>query len=461
MTSPHEYAQQHAERFRAQWFELLRIPSVSTLTAHGPDVERAAAWLHADMQRIGMGNAAIITRPGRLPLVFGEWHGAGPAAPTVLIYCHYDVQPAAMADGWTRDPFTPVEEDGKVYARGALDSKGHVVAHLKAVESLLAADDPAPVNIKLLFEGEEESGSTHIFKFVPEQRDKLAADVCIVSDGSMPDVDQPVLVYGLRGLVTMELTVTGPRRDLHSGHYGGSVHNPIQALTEILAALHDSDGRVTVPGFYDDVRPLDAAERAALAAIGPWIETEWQAVTGAPQPWGEPDFAIHERIGARPTLEFNGIVGGFHEPGFKTVLPAKASAKLSCRLVPDQNPERIFHAVRDYIAKLTPPTVQSDLQWLENGAPGVLVDREAPAMQALITAYERGWGRTPILTREGGSIPVVIAFQQELGLPIVLMPFGYKGGGAHGPDEYMVTKLFHRGIDTAIHFCQIFAGQPR
>lgn len=445
-----DYARAHAADFEGYYLNLLRIPSISTLRDHAQDVERAAAWLITFMQRIGCQRAEMFRKPGCLPLVYGEWNGAGPDAPTVLVYGHYDVQPAEMADGWETDPFQPVVKEGRVYARGALDSKCHVVAHLSALESLIAAG--GPVNVKVLFEGEEESGSTHIFEFVKANADLLRSDGVVISDGSMPDENQPVLVYGLRGISTMEVIVQGPGRDLHSGHYGGTVHNPVQALVEMLAQLHDADGRVTVPGFYEAVRPLDEAERARLAQALPHVQAEWGAVTGAPQPWGEPAYALNERIGARPTLEINGIAGGYAGEGFKTVLPARATAKISCRLVPDQQPEAIVRQVRDHLRALAPPTVRVDVRVIDTGAPGVLLDPATPAMQAVVAAYEAGWGTRPILTREGGSVPVVAAFAAALDAPLVLMPFGYKGGGAHGPNEYMVLEMFHKGIATALHF---------
>jgi acetylornithine deacetylase/succinyl-diaminopimelate desuccinylase-like protein len=454
--SPYDYAQSNASRFKDQLVELLRIPSVSTLNEHAPDVQRAAEWLIDDMRRIGM-DARIYQKAGYLPLVYGEWLGAGDNAPTVLVYCHYDVQPAVMEDGWTTDPFEPVERDGKIYARGAVDSKSHVIAQLKAVESMLATDGSAPVNIKLLFEGEEESGSEHIFEFVAENKDMLACDAIVVSDGSNPAVNQPALVYGLRGVVTLELWVTGPARDLHSGHYGGNVHNPIQAAMEILSQLHDDNGAVTVPGFYDNVRELDDEERNILSDILPYAETEWNAVTGAKRPWGEKEYRLHERTGARPTLEFNGIAGGFYGDGFKTVLPSRVRVKISCRIVPDQDPERIAKLVQDHIADLTPATVTTDLRILEMGAPGILFDRNTDAMQAVIEAYKKGWGVKPIFSREGGSVPVVSAFDEHLDAQMVLMPFGYKGCGAHGPNEHVYLEMFNKGIATAIHFYDEFA----
>ncbi|GAB4509005.1 MAG: dipeptidase [Anaerolineae bacterium] len=446
------YIQQHQKDFQQAFIDLLRIPSVSTLPEHAEDVQRAAAWIIAQMQQMGMTRAELFQKPGFLPLVYGEWLEAGANAPTVLVYCHYDVQPATIEDGWDTHPFDPTEKDGKLYARGAVDSKAHVVAHLKAVEAMLASDEKSPVNIKLLFEGEEESGSEHIFGFVAENPDLLRADVCVISDGSNPEVDQPLLVYGMRGITTMEVHVIGPQRDLHSGHYGGSVHNPLQALAEIIAQLHDADGRVTVPGFYDEVLPLTDDERQVLAEIRPIVENEWEAITNAPQPWGEPEYTINERIGARPTLEINGMAGGFYGTGFKTVLPSRAIAKISCRLVPDQDPQRIAALVSEHIARLTPPTVRSEVVILEEGAPGVLFDYTTPAMHAAVRAYEQGWGVKPILSREGGSVPVTAAFQKALGLPIISMPFGYKGCGAHSTNEYMVLDMFHKGIATAIHF---------
>lgn len=459
MTTPHTYAQQHARQFEQHFYELLAIPSISTLSDHANDIERAALWLVNHMNRIGL-HPQIYRRVGSHPLIYAEWLGAGEGAPTILLYCHYDVQPASMADGWHTDPFTPTVEDGKVYARGAVDSKGHVVAHLSAIEAMLATHQ-CPVNIKLLFEGEEETDSSHIFEFVRQHPHMLRADVSIISDGSMPDQHQPTLVYGLRGLITMELIVTSPQRDLHSGHYGGTVHNPIQALTEILAQLHTPDGRVAVPHFYDDVRPITPEEKAWWSPVAEWIEREWWSVANAPMPWGEADFALHERIGARPTLEINGIAGGFWGEGFKTVLPHKAWAKLSCRLVPDQDPIQIGQAVQAYILSLVPPTVRAQINLIETGTPGVVVDPTTPPMQALIAAYEKGWGVKPLLNRDGGSVPVIAAFQKYLDAPIILMPFGYKGCGAHSTDEYMILEMFHKGIATAIHFYQLLSAMKR
>jgi acetylornithine deacetylase/succinyl-diaminopimelate desuccinylase-like protein len=459
MTTPaHQYAQDHAESFINQLCDLIRIPSVSTKIEHAPDVERAANWLIADMERIGL-RAELHQAEGFLPLVYGEWLGAGENAPTVLVYCHYDVQPAEKSDGWDTEPFEPTRIDGKIYGRGALDSKIHATAHLKALESALATNS-LPVNVKLLFEGEEESASAHIVQFVKNNADKLKSDVIVISDGSMPDKDQPVLVYGLRGVIQFEVTVTGPHRNLHSGHYGGTVHNPLQALIEILGKLHDEEGHVTVDGFYDEVRPVSDDERKILSEIGKWTAKEWEIVANAPQVWGEPEFALHERIGARPTLEINGMAGGFYEQGFMTVIPHKAWAKISCRLVPDQDGTVIAGRVIEALKKHTPDTVKIEIEHHpDNDSAGVLLDYQSASMQAVIKAYELGWGRKPLLNREGGSVPVVASIQESLSGELVLMPFGYKGGGAHSTNEFIFEEMFHRGIATTLHFYHILAGK--
>ncbi len=327
---------------------------------------------------------------------------------------------------------------------------------MKACESLLKTGG-APVNLKLVLEGEEESGSENLNAFVEQHAKRLRADFCVISDGTILDAEQPSLVYALRGITTMEVHVEGPAQDLHSGHYGGSVHNPIQALAEIIAQLHDANGTVTVPGFYDEVVPEDPDERADLAQANVWTEREWHQVANAPQPWGERDYNIHERVGLRPTLEINGITGGFTGPGFKTVLPQKAMAKVSCRLVANQDPTRIYEQVRDYILQIAPPTVRVRVVKLEPGAAAAVLGRKSRAMQAAAGAYERGWGKRPIFERAGGSVPITYTFQ-KVADEVVIMGFGYKSGQAHGPNENVYLHSLHRGIDTAIHFLQTIAG---
>ena len=459
MTPIHSYIDSHFESFKAQLFDLLRIPSVSTAPDHAADVRRAAEWVAADMRRIGLNNVEILPTDGH-PIVYGEWLGAGADAPTVLIYGHYDVQPAALADGWHSDPFQPEEREGFIYARGSSDDKGQMFAHLKAAESLLADGGKPPVNLKFLIEGEEEIGSVHLGEFVSTNHERLAADVCVISDSGMPTADQPSIVYALRGILALELEVCGPSADLHSGAYGGAVHNPLQALAEILAQLHTPDGRVTVPGFYDDVLELTEQERTELAKAG-MDEARWTQMTGIPRSWGESQFAIHERTGARPTLEINGMAGGYHEEGFKAVLPARAIAKISCRLVANQNPDRISELVRAHILSLVPPSVRAEVR-VKRGAPPAFVDITTPVMTAAIAAYEQGWGKRPVFMREGGSIPVVSDFQRELHLPVILMGLGLNNDGAHGPNEHYHTEMFRKGIHTAAYFyAEIAKGQSK
>ena len=450
MTSPHEYSQANRADFLEQLKALIRIPSISTYPENAGDVQRAAHWLAENMLSAGLA-AEVIPTAGH-PIVYGEWLGAGADKPTVLIYGHYDVQPAELEAGWHTDPFEPTDKDGVLYARGSSDDKGQMFAQLKAVESLLASDGKSPVNIKMVVEGEEEVSSLHLGEFIKANRARLAADVAVISDTGILAPDQPSVVYSLRGLTYMELHVQGPAKDLHSGGFGGGVHNPAQALCEIVAALHNPDGSISVPGFYDDVLALSAEERAEMAKTD-WSDEEWREVTGVPQTWGEAEYTLRERIGARPTLEINGLLSGFTGEGAKTVLPAKAMAKMSCRLVANQNPRRIYELVRDHVASLTPPTVTSEVRLLHTGEPA-FVDLSTAAVQAAIAAYERGWGRRPVFVREGGSIPIVADFQRELDLPVILMGFGLDTDGAHGPDEHFRIDMFYRGIDTAIYFLQ-------
>jgi acetylornithine deacetylase/succinyl-diaminopimelate desuccinylase-like protein len=453
MTNAHDYARTHAERFCQQLFDLLRIPSISTDPERKGDIQRAAEWLADDLRRIGFERVEIKPTAGH-PVVYAEWLGAGKGAPTVLVYGHYDVQPAETEAGWTSDPFEPVERGGKIYARGAADDKGQVFAQVKAAEALLAAGG-APVNLKFLIEGEEEIGSPHLGAFVSANRDLLKADVCVISDTSILAIDRPSICYALRGLAYMEVEVFGPKQDLHSGGFGGIVHNPAQALAEIIAQLHHPDGSVAVPGFYDDVLPLSDEERAELAkSAAP--EDYWREMTGVPAFWGEAAYALHERIGARPTLEVNGMVSGFYGEGSKTVLPARALAKISCRLVANQQPRRVFELVRDHIARITPPTVRSEVRLIAEAHPA-RTDLNNPAMQAAMAAYEKGWGKRPLFERGGGTLPVMADIQRELNMPVVLMGFGLRSDGAHGPNEHFHVEMFHKGINTALYFFEELA----
>ncbi len=442
-----EYADSHRADFLNELNEFLRIPSISTLPEHAGDIKRAAEWVANQLRQIGMTTVNIYPTPGH-PIVFGEWTGA-PNAPTVLVYGHYDVQPVDPVNEWHTGPFEPTVRDGNLYARGSSDDKGQVFSHLKVIQSLMQArGGKLPVNVKFLIEGEEEVASKNLDEFILAHQDLLRADVTVISDGAILAADRPSISYALRGMVYMEIEVKGPSKDLHSGSYGGTVHNPAQALCEIVVALHNPDHSVAVPGFYDTVRPVDAAERAALAE-NPLSEEEWHRQTGAPRSWGEAAYSLVERVGARPTLEVNGLIGGFTGVGAKTVLPAKALAKISCRLVADQDPYEVEKLVRAYVQKLTPPDVTSEVRGLNYAYPSI-VPINSPAMEAAIKAYERGFGAKPVFTREGGTLPIVATLQRMFHAPVLLMGYGLHDDGAHGPNEKLNLDCFYRGITTSI-----------
>ncbi|GAB4478593.1 MAG: dipeptidase [Anaerolineae bacterium] len=442
------HARSSREAYLAQLLDFLRIPSISTLPEHKPDIERAADWLVAEMQRIGLANVSTYPTEGH-PIVYGEWLGAGASAPTVLVYGHYDVQPVDPLDLWTSPPFDPQIRDGEVYARGASDDKGQMFLHLKAVESMLAADGALPVNVKFLFEGEEETGSTHLTPFVLAHKDLLAADSVLISDSRILGPEQPSIVYALRGLCYMEIKVRGPKRDLHSGSYGGSVYNPAQLVADIIAALHDRNGTIQIPGFYDRVRPLTSEERAALARV-PYTVEMWADETGLKYPWGEQEYTLLERIGARPTCEVNGIYGGFQGQGGKTVIPAEAGAKISMRLVADQDPDEIARLFTEFVKGFIPPDYQLEVLYHGGGFPAI-TPIDSAEMQAAARAFEATWGVPPVFTREGGSIPITAVFQNDLGAPVVLMGFGLDDN-IHSPNEHFRLENFYRGIDTVIHY---------
>ena len=436
----------NAGRFVTELQEYVRIPSVSTLPEHAGDMHVAAEWTAERLREAGMTDVTIYAT-AKHPIVYGAWHGA-PGAPTVLIYGHYDVQPVDPLNEWHSGPFDADIRDGYIFARGASDDKGQVYANIKAVEALMQArDGKLPVNIKFLIEGEEEVGSENLDHFIQTHRDLLRSDVAVISDGAILRPGVPSVVYALRGLVYLELEVFGPSHDLHSGQFGGSVHNPAQALCEIVAALHNPDGSIAVEGFYDRVPPLDEAERAAIALTDLDEET-WREQTGAPAPWGEPQYTLRERMTARPTLEVNGIVGGFTGHGAKTVLPARALAKISCRLVADQDPYEIERLIRAHVERLTPPTVRSEVRGLNYGYPAT-VALDSPAIRAAFHAYERAFGREPVFLREGGSIPVVATLNQAFNIPVLLVGYGLPDDNIHGPNERFSLDCYQRGIKTA------------
>jgi acetylornithine deacetylase/succinyl-diaminopimelate desuccinylase-like protein len=446
-----DYLADARERQLSELCEWLRIPSISTLSIHRDDCRAAAAWLAAAMTKAGLEHVEIHEGVGN-PLVYADWLHAGDDKPTVLIYGHYDVQPVDPLELWTTPPFEPTVRAGNLYARGASDDKGQTFLHVKAVEALLATTGRLPVNVKFIVEGEEESGGRTISAYVPDHAEKLAADVCLVSDTGILAPDQPVITYGLRGMWSGEVTVTGPATDLHSGLYGGAVHNANQALAELLASLHDADGRVNVPGFYDDVRPLSELERAEMAKV-PYRDAELRRETGVAAPYGEPEYNVVERIGARPTLEINGMWGGFIGEGGKTVIPSKAYAKLSCRLVPDQDPAHIGALVTAALRNRAPATVSVEVMTRHTGM-AFVSPLELPAVQAAARAYAKVFGVEPLYMRSGGGIPIVNTLHQVLDAPVVLMGFGLPDDNLHAPNEKFHLDNFYRGIATSIAFLE-------
>ncbi len=449
--NPIEYAQNNRPLFLAELTEFLRIPSISTQAEHQADIQRAATWLKEQLLSIGFDQATIMPTAGH-PVVYGEWLAAGKSAPTILIYGHYDVQPPDPLELWRSPPFEPTIVDGDIVARGASDDKGQLFTHLKALESIARTIGAPPVNIKCILEGEEEMGSPSLQPFIQDHAALLAADVAIISDTHILGKNMPSIVYALRGLAYIQVEVAGPDHDLHSGVYGGAVHNPIHALCEMIAGLHDEHGRVAIPGFYDRVRPLGDQERTELAKI-PFDRQAWQAQAGVERDWGEAAYTIIERTTGRPTLDVNGIWGGYTGAGAKTVLPSKAFAKISMRLVPDQRPDEIAQCITRHLLDLTPPTVQVRVKTLHGGE-SAIVRRDSPAMQAAFRAYATSFGREPIFVREGGSLPVVATLQQVLGIDTILMGFGLPDDRLHSPNEKFHLANFYRGIETSIHFLE-------
>jgi acetylornithine deacetylase/succinyl-diaminopimelate desuccinylase-like protein len=442
-----EFARGQADRFLAELKEFVAIPSISTLAEHKADMQRAAAWVAGQLSGFGMEHVHIMPTAGH-SVVYADWLHA-PDQQTVLVYGHYDVQPTDPLDEWVSPPFEPTVRGDNLYARGASDMKGQVHAFLKALEALLRNGE-LPVNVKVMVEGEEEIGSPNLGLFVHEQAGLLKCDVVLNADSSIVRPNQPSLVYGLRGLAYFELWVYGPNHDLHSGTFGGSVHNPAQVLCELIAGMHDGNAHITLPGFYDKVRTMGEAERTSLAE-GAHTDAEWQRMTGAPQLYGEAGFTTSERLGARPTLEVNGILAGFTGEGQKTVLPARAMAKISTRLVPYQDDKDVEQQFRDYLTQHAPPTIRWDLRHLSS-APGVLVERDTAAARAAGTALEATFGAKPLFRLDGGSVPVVSLVQAELGVDSLLMGFGLPDDNLHAPNEKLHLPNYYKGIEAYIRF---------
>ncbi len=453
MSKIDEYLNSHGARFEDLWCELLRIPSVSADPARRPDLVAAARWVADRFRDLGMATEIVPT--GGPPLVFAQ--GAElPGAPTALVYGHYDVQPPEPLELWESPPFEPTRRGGAMYARGATDDKGQMLTHLFGAEAWLKTEGRLPVNLKFIIEGEEEVGSEHLTKYIEANTDRLACDCVVISDGAQFAPGQPAICYGLRGIAFYELRLRGPNRDLHSGSFGGTVTNPANALAQMLAALVDERGRVAIPGFYDDVVPLGEEERGQLAAL-PFDEGAYLQGVGVDAAWGEAGFTTLERRWARPTFDVNGLWSGYQGEGAKTVLPAEAGAKFSFRLVPHQNPEKITAALRRRLEGLCPPGIAMELKDF-HGAPGVLVPTDSPHVQAAARAIEKAFGRAPVYTREGGSIPIVSTFSRALGAVTLLIGWGQDDDNTHSPNERFLVADFHRGIHASAHLWGELAG---
>jgi acetylornithine deacetylase/succinyl-diaminopimelate desuccinylase-like protein len=427
--------------------EYLRIPSISTDPEHDADVDRCCDFLLGHMREAGLTTEKIATE--RHPMAYGEWMGA-PGKPTVLFYGHYDVQPPDPLELWRNPPFEPTVEGDLLVARGATDDKGQSYCHVKAIEALIKERGELPVNVKLLVEGEEESGGESIDAFVRQDGgDKLACDCIVVSDTAMYAPRQPSLLYGLKGLAYMEVKVTGPGRDLHSGTFGGAVANPANALAHIVSELTDTEtGRVLIPGFYDDVKPLTAEEREQFGEL-PFDEQEWAAEIGVSEPFGEAGYTTAERVWARPTCDVNGIFGGYQGQGAKTVLPSWAGAKISMRLVPDQDPATIARLFQEHVEAMNLHGVSVEVNYI-HGAPAVLINTDGPFFEAAMAAQEDVWGNRPVLVREGGSIPIVGTFSDVLQVPVMLIGFGLSDDRLHSPNEKFNISHYYNGIKTVV-----------
>jgi acetylornithine deacetylase/succinyl-diaminopimelate desuccinylase-like protein len=447
-----EYQTQNKDRFLDELLELLRIPSISAKKEHKDDMVKCAEKVKQRMLEAGADKAEILPTDG-YPVVYGE-KIIDPKKPTVLVYGHYDVQPADPLELWHSGPFDPVIKDGKIYARGACDDKGQFYMHVKALEMMIKTNSMS-TNIKFIIEGEEEVGSPNLGKFVSQNKELLKADVILISDSAMISLDTPSMDIGVRGLSYIEVEVTGPNRDLHSGVYGGAVANPITILAKMIASCHDANNHITIPGFYDDVAEATAEERK-LMAEAPFDEEEYKKDLGVKELWGEKGYTTGERTGIRPTLELNGIWGGYQGEGAKTVLPGKATAKISARLVPNQNSEKMTKLLLDHFKKIAPPTVTVKAFEHHGGEP-YMTPIDSKGYKAASKALETTFGKTPIPIRGGGSIPICALFEKELGVKIVFMGFGLDSDNLHSPNEKFDLANFYKGIETIPYFHKFFA----
>ncbi|MBV9762166.1 MAG: dipeptidase [Acidobacteriaceae bacterium] len=443
-----EYARRHRHRFVAELKDFVRFPTVSSQAKHAADIDRCAVWLAGRLKRAGMGGVRVVPTGGH-PLVYAASEKV-PGRPTVLVYGHYDVQPADPLREWRSPPFLPEVRGQNLYGRGACDDKGQMFAHVIALESWLMTERALPVNVKCIFEGEEEIGSPNLSGFIDKNNRALRADVAVLSDTRMLAPDRPAISYAERGTLSIELEVQGPEQDLHSGNFGGAVHNPLQVVSDLLAGLHDASGRVAIPGFYRKVRLPANAERDYMARVGPSDE-EIMRDARVSQAWGEPGFSLYERTTLRPALTLNGVAGGYQGPGVKAVIPARAVAKLSFRLVPDQDPREIENMFRRHIRRVSPSTVKTVIRASAFVNP-VVLRRDHPAVRAAALAYRNAFGSAPVFLRSGGTIPVVGLFREKLEIPTVLMGFALPGDRMHAPNEKFHLPNFYKGTETCIHF---------
>ena len=451
MSQVSDYIESNKDKFQGELFDLLRIPSISTDSDHKNDIKDAANFLINQLQALDLDRVELFETEGN-PIVYGELI-TDPSKPTVLVYGHYDVQPPDPMDKWETPPFEPTVRNGDIYARGASDDKGQSYTHLKALEAYQKTDTEFPVNIKFIFEGEEEIGSPSLVPFIKEHSDLLDCDMVLISDTAMFAEDTPSITYGLRGLAYMQIEVEGPNRDLHSGVYGGAVDNPANVLCEIIAQLKDDDGVIQIPGFYEDVVPLSEKDREAYQKL-PFDEDDYKQKLGLDALNGEKGYSTLERTSARPTLDVNGLWSGYQGEGAKTVLPAKAGAKVSMRLVPDQDPKKTAKLFKDYVESLAPDTVDITVKEHHGGHPA-LTDLSFYGLQAAGNAFEEVYGKEPFFTREGGSIPIVADFKKVLGAQSILMGFGLNSDAIHSPNEKFALKDFFRGIHTSAKFFEL------
>jgi acetylornithine deacetylase/succinyl-diaminopimelate desuccinylase-like protein len=442
------YFETHYEQMISELTDFIAIPSVSTDPEHKENVQKAAEFIAAKLETIGLQHVQIFPT-ARHPIVYADYLQAGPTQPTILIYGHYDVQPEDPTDLWKTPPFTAQIIGDNLVARGASDMKGQIFACVSAVQALKSTTG-LPVNIKFILEGEEEIGSPNFKQFLTEHKDLLKSDVALNTDAGMSRKDLPGITYGLRGLSYFELNLFGPDHDLHSGSYGGVVHNPAQVLADLISKMHDQNGAVALPGFYDLVEPLSESERAELSKFSTSAD-EYLAQTGVPALWGEKEFTPNERIGARPTLEVNGILSGFTGEGSKTIIPSRAMAKISTRLVPNQKPELVYEQLSAFLEENVPDTVRWELRLLSIGSPS-LSDMNMPATKALSKAFIEVWGSSPSYKREGGSVPVVADMQEVLGIDSVLTGFGLPDDRIHSPNEKLDLPTWRKGVHALIHF---------